>query len=205
MLLILKFQSPVTHKTAENTVFIVCGDVQNGSLQGKKEVFICQIILLSGNFRQQHLQSGSSTKCCPSGSWHLLGKNISSDDLEVLIFHLLIAFLFCRLNTQMTGRESKWSLGSPMAGENQGKLLDSIPKLYSPNSVTTWAKFIKCLFARNKWFGGISCGFSARFFLEIWFPKHELVSFSSCHNHTFMFLMEHTRRKAGKTDKLCKL
>lgn len=47
----------MTHKTVENMVFIVCGDVQNVSLQEKKKVFICQIILLSSNIRQQHLQS----------------------------------------------------------------------------------------------------------------------------------------------------
>lgn len=41
--------------------------------------------------------------------------------------------------------------------------------------------------------------------LQNTFSVNELVSFTSCHNHTLMFLIEHTRRKAGKTDKLCKL
>lgn len=50
----------MTHKTVEKMAFIVCGDVQDVLLQGKKKksilLFGCQIILLSGNFSKQHLQ-----------------------------------------------------------------------------------------------------------------------------------------------------
>lgn len=60
MLLVLKFSSPVTHKTVEKTAFIVCGDVEIVPLEKKKKVFICQMILLSSNFRQQHLQESEA-------------------------------------------------------------------------------------------------------------------------------------------------
>lgn len=45
----------MTHKTVEKMALIVCGDVQDVLLQGKKKIF--QIILPSSNFSQQHLQS----------------------------------------------------------------------------------------------------------------------------------------------------
>lgn len=177
----------MTHKTAEKMTFIVCGDVQNILVQEKKEsisLFSCQIILLSSNFSQEHLQSEAPV---PSPAHQ--EKNMSSDDLEVLIAPYPDHLSTLQIKLPDDSRESKWWLGSPVAGKMQGKLLNCPPKPYSPNLVATWTPFRKHLFARNEWLGGIPCGFSVCFLnlISKIFSVNELVSFSCCHNHTFMF------------------
>lgn len=86
--------------------FIVCGDVQNILVQEKKEsisLFSCQIILLSSNFSQEHLQSEAPV---PSPAHQ--EKNMSSDDLEVLIAPYPDHLSTLQIKLPDDSRESKW-------------------------------------------------------------------------------------------------